>query len=63
MATAELRIGMKVRDRVTKKIGTITGKAEYLYGTPAFLFEYVDKTGALFANWYESERFENVQGK
>lgn len=54
---AELKLGMSVQDRVTGAIGTITAKAEYLYDSPQFLFEYLDDSGSICSSWFSSERF------
>ena len=53
----ELKLGMRVQDTVTGAIGTITAKAEYLYDSPQFLFEYLDDSGSICSSWFSSERF------
>ena len=53
----ELKLGMRVQDKVTGAIGTITAKAEYLYDSPQFLFEYLDDSGSICSSWFFSERF------
>lgn len=57
MASVELKLGMEVKDRVTGAVGTITAKAEYLYDTPQFKFEYLGSDGAICSSWFSSERF------
>ena len=53
----ELKLGMKVQDKVTGAIGTITAKAEYLYDNPQFLFEYMDNSGSICSSWFSRNRF------
>ena len=52
----ELKLGMKVKDNVTNAVGTITAKAEYLYGEPEFLFEYQSKDGSICSSCYQASR-------
>lgn len=53
----KLELGMRVQDKVTGAIGTVTAKAEYLYGTPQYLFEYRNDAGSICSSWFEYERF------
>ena len=57
----ELKIGMKVKDKVTGAVGTVTAKAEYLHGTPQFLFEYLNKAGSICSSWFEADRFSILE--
>lgn len=57
MATVELKLGMRVQDKVTGAVGTITAKAEYLYDSPQFLFEYLNDVGSICSSWFTSNRF------
>ena len=53
----ELKLGMKVKDNVTGAVGTITAKAEYLYGESQFLFEYLNETGSICSSWFSEDRY------
>ena len=57
MAEVKLELGMKVQDNVTGAVGTITAKAEYLYGEPQFLLEYLNDVGSICESWFTPDRY------
>ena len=56
-----IKLGAKVRDKVTKFEGCVTARAEYLYDKPRVLVEGIDSTGRPIEWWYDESRVTEVQ--
>ena len=59
--TCELRLGMRVRDKVTKVEGTLTCIANYWHESSQYLIEYVDKNGLACEKWVGINRLEVIE--
>lgn len=58
---AELQLGMKVREKITGVIGTVTCIARYLYERPQAMIEYTDKNGMACEKWAAVDRLEVIE--
>ena len=56
-----IKLGIKVRDKVTNFEGLVTARADYLYGEPQVMVESVDTTGRPIEWWYKEDRVEIVE--
>ena len=61
-----IKLGAKVRDKISGFAGVATGRAEYLYTTPTVQVspEGLDSSGKLLgAVWFEETQLELTNGK
>ncbi len=56
----QIKLGAKVKDKVTGLVGVTTGRAEYLHRGPEYGVERLDTDGRVVCTWLEQDRLEVV---
>lgn len=58
----EIKLGNKVKDKITGFEGIATGRAEYLHAATSILVEAPVKDGKALTSWTEATRLVVVEG-
>ena len=58
MNNFKFELGQAVSDKMTQRVGTIEGRAEYRFEQPGYFFHYLNKQGENCTEWISEDRLE-----